>query len=80
MNIPQIVHVIGITPDANLILKCPKAIGKPREMSGIYDNRNRRIARIVKIFGPTRSPYIKAKPIGNKGKIPGLIGKGLFLK
>ena len=111
VSISIIVHVIGIAPDGNIILRCSRDTGMPREMNGIlsmvksstesrgfqldnvrgiavpegrfrfiFDKRNRRIAKIIKIFGPTLSPYLKARPMGEKGRILNMVGKELFLK
>jgi len=78
--IPKVVKVMNISTDGYLILRCSNDIGIPKRMMGVFDRRNRKIARVIKIFGPTRSPYLKAKPTGNKDRLVSLVGGDLFLK
>ena len=78
--IPKVVKVMNISTDGYLILRCSNDIGTPKRMMGVFDKRNRKIARVIKIFGPTHSPYLKAKPMGNKERLVSLVGRDLYIK
>ena len=80
MPIPKTVRVMNISTDGYLILRCSDDIGMPKRTMGVFDKRNRKIARVMKIFGPTRAPYIKAKPTGNKERLVSLVGRDMYLK
>jgi len=80
MPIPKTVRVINISTDGYLILRYSKEIGTPKRMMGVFDQRNRKIARVIKIFGPTRAPYMKAKPMGKEERLLSMVGRDLYLK
>jgi len=67
-------------PKGHILLRCPHEVDKPEQMLEIFNNRNKRIAKVIKIFGPVRSPYLKARPMGKQSNLIGMIGKDVFLK
>ncbi len=73
-------RVLNISPQGDILLRCSDRMDIPKKRLGVYDNRNRKIADVRKIFGPTTSPFIKARPFGQRNRLIGMIGKVLFLK
>lgn len=72
--------VMNILPKGDVLLRYPEPMTIPKRKLGIFDNRNRRIADVIKIFGPTDSPFIRARPRTNGNRFITLVGKELFMK
>ena len=67
-------------PRGHILLRCSHEVDKPEQMLEIFNNRNKRIAKVMKIFGPVSSPYLKARPMGVQPNLISMIGKEFFLK
>ncbi len=65
------IDLLNMTPDGFLIGRCADGIDKVHRVRYIYNNRKDRVAKIVKIFGSVKSPYIKAEPLVKKNLLMG---------
>ncbi len=68
-------QVQEVTLEGKLIVK--GAI-TPRPGSIVYDQRQRRIGRVKRIFGPVDSPFISVEPSKDE-KLLNTLGKNLYI-
>jgi len=68
-------RVRNISHEGNLLVKANFA---PVENAIIVDGRRHKIGKVIKVFGPTRAPYITIKPESGLRALA-MIGQELYI-
>ena len=55
-----------------------KATFAPNTGAGVLDRRHRTLGKVVRVFGPVRSPYVTVKP--SKQPKLSLLGSGVYVE
>jgi len=65
--------VLHLARSGRLILRAEKI---PEPGTILYDDKGRRAARVVEVFGPVKAPYISATPLTDRVKR--LVGRKVY--
>lgn len=65
-----------VTNDGKIIVR---AVTTPEVNNAVFDDRERKIGTVKRIFGPVDSPYVTILPVA-KGGLDGLLNKKTYLK
>ena len=65
-----------VTNDGKIIVR---AVRTPDVNNAVFDDRERKIGTVKRIFGPVDSPYVTILPV-TKGNLDGLLNKKTYLK
>ena len=64
--------VLHLARSGRLILQSNEVF---KENSILYDDKERKVAKVIEVFGPIKSPYISAMPLTDR--IKRIIGKNV---
>ena len=65
--------VLHLAGSGRLILRSNASL---KINSFLYDNKGHKVAKVMEIFGPSKSPYVSATPLTDK--ITEILGKKLY--
>lgn len=68
-------YVLRVSRSKKVIVKLEKEVKEGRML---YDERGRKVGKVVEVFGPIRSPYASLQPLTDR--LRGLIGRKVFIR
>lgn len=67
--------MLRVSRSRRVIVKLEKEVKEGRTL---YDERGRKVGKVIEVFGPIRAPYASLQPLTDR--LRGLIGRKVFIR
>jgi RNA-binding protein len=73
--VDRVGYVLRVSRSRRVIVKLEKEVKEGRTL---YDERGRKVGKVIEVFGPIRAPYASLQPLTDR--LRGLIGRKVFIR